>query len=138
VHPVTDTAMGLRGPHCLLFLTVLLLAACLAHFRLPNSFQWFVREHVDFPKTSTTNDHRYCTLIMPRWNLTTPFCKPSHTFIHAPASQLQAICGHGGTCDRCYHCDSKAAFRLTTYWVEPGSHPGAAHTKAEPTPAGSA
>ncbi|CAM5153411.1 unnamed protein product, partial [Eretmochelys imbricata] len=78
--------MGLRGPHCLLFLTVLLLAACLAHFRLPNSFQWFVRKHVDFPKTSTTNDHRYCTLIMPRWNLTTPFCKPSHTFIHAPAS----------------------------------------------------
>ncbi|CAM4645370.1 unnamed protein product, partial [Caretta caretta] len=135
--------MGLRGPHCLLFLTVLLLAACLAHFRLPNSFQWFVREHVDFPKTSTTNDHRSCTLIMPRWNLTTPFCKPSHTLIHAPASQLPhahprpcqsstplpvihapaSLCGHGGTCDR---CDSKAAFRLTTYWVEPGSHPGAA------------
>ncbi|XP_065421286.1 ribonuclease-like [Chrysemys picta bellii] len=108
-----------RGSCPLLFLTLILLAACLAQFRPPNSFQWFVREQVDFPKTSATNDHRYCNVMMPRWNLTTPFCKSTHTFTHAPASQPQAICGHGGTSHRCYHCDSKSGFCFTTCRVVP-------------------
>ncbi|TFJ97004.1 inter-alpha-trypsin inhibitor heavy chain H5-like [Platysternon megacephalum] len=70
--------------------------------------------------------------MMPRWNLTTPFCKPTHTFTPAPASQSQAICGHGGTSDRCYHCDNKAGFRFTTCRVVPGSHLGQSPHQQDP------
>ncbi|KAH1175522.1 hypothetical protein KIL84_008396 [Mauremys mutica] len=44
------------------------------------------REHVEFPKTSTTNDHCDCNLLIRCQNLTSPFCKPTHTFMqpHVP------------------------------------------------------
>ncbi|TFJ97383.1 interleukin-8-like [Platysternon megacephalum] len=116
--------MAPSGPCPLLFLTLILLAAGLAQFRPRDTCEWFVREHVDFPNTSATNDHRCYNFLMLNWNLTSPFCKPTHTFILAPASRLRAICGHGVMCDRCHHCDSNAAYPMTTCRMVPGSRPG--------------
>ncbi|TFJ95826.1 Ribonuclease [Platysternon megacephalum] len=76
VDPVTDTAMAPRGPCPWLFLTPVLLAAGLAHFRPRDTYERFMREHVNFPKTSATNDHCYGNLLLRRQNLTGPFCKP--------------------------------------------------------------
>ncbi|XP_039353481.1 ribonuclease-like [Mauremys reevesii] len=117
VDPVTDAAMALRGSCPSLFLTLILLATCLAqNIVLPNSYQRFVSEHVDFPKTRPPTDQSYCKVMMWRLSLTHSGCRLSNTFIHAPTRQVGAICGRTGTCvyPSLNQCDSLTAFRLTT------------------------
>nr|XP_032620446.1 ribonuclease-like [Chelonoidis abingdonii] len=115
VNPVTDVAMTLRGPCPLLFLTLILLVAGLAHIiRPPNSYQKFVSEHVDFPKTRPPRGQTYCNYMMWRLSQKILMCKLTHTFIHAPISRLRAICTTGGRCNRNNVCDSNAAYPLTT------------------------
>ncbi|XP_038225085.1 ribonuclease-like [Dermochelys coriacea] len=107
--------MALRGPHPLLLLTLVLLAACLAQFRpRPDTYQHFVSEHVDFPKTSAPNGQSYSDLMMRRLSQNTDVCKPTHTFIHAPASRLWAICTSRGRCNQYNECNSITAYPLTT------------------------
>uniref|UniRef100_A0A8C0GPI6 Ribonuclease A-domain domain-containing protein n=1 Tax=Chelonoidis abingdonii TaxID=106734 RepID=A0A8C0GPI6_CHEAB len=92
---------------------------CNAVFRPPDSFQWFMREHVDFPKTSATNDHLYCNVMIQNMAA----CKLTHTFIHAPASQLRTICTSRGRCNLYNECDSNAAYPVTTCWLNRPPHP---------------
>ncbi|XP_075773442.1 ribonuclease-like [Pelodiscus sinensis] len=106
-----------------LALALALLAAGLA-LRIParGRSRRFLREHVDFPRSRAPDAQRYCNALMARRNLTLPFCKPTHTFIHAPARQLRAVCAHAGTCHR-RRCASRHAFPLTTCQALVGSRP---------------
>ncbi|KAH1182143.1 ribonuclease-like [Mauremys mutica] len=113
--------MAPKGPHPLLFLTLVLLAACLAQLSEGANYRQFLNRHVDFPKSG--NDRLYCNRIMQRRGLTRPVCKPTNTFIHAPANQVQAICTYAGRCHG-RNCDSNASFSLTICRVRPGSRPG--------------
>ncbi|XP_050774005.1 ribonuclease-like [Gopherus flavomarginatus] len=124
VDPVTDAAMALRGPHPLLFLTLILLAAGLAQISECASYRQFVTQHFDNPKTNAANDRLYCNLLMQRRGLTRIFCKRRNTFIHAPAGQLQAICARGGTHVSLNLYDSLESFNVTTCRVLPRSLPG--------------
>uniref|UniRef100_A0A8C8S089 Ribonuclease A-domain domain-containing protein n=1 Tax=Pelusios castaneus TaxID=367368 RepID=A0A8C8S089_9SAUR len=94
------------------------------------TYQQFLTRHVDFPKTGAPNDRIYCNTLMQRRGLTRPVCKPTNTFIHAPANQLQAICRRAGRCRGRNLCDSNSAFRLTTCRVAPGSRPGRCNYRA--------
>ncbi|XP_065270078.1 ribonuclease-like [Emys orbicularis] len=99
----------------MLLLTLVMLAACLAWFRpLPDTYQCFGREHVDFPKTSAPNGQSYCDLMMWRLSRNMGVCKLTHTFIHALASHLWAICPSGRRCNQYNECNSIAAYPLTT------------------------
>ncbi|XP_038226260.1 ribonuclease-like [Dermochelys coriacea] len=115
------------GPCPLLFLTLILLIAGLAQIiRSPDSYQKFVSEHIDFPKTRPPNGQSYCDHIM--WHLSQNMgvCKLTHTFIHAPVSWLWAICtSGGGRCNQYNECDSITAYPLTMCWVlsPPLPHP---------------
>ncbi|XP_067400765.1 ribonuclease-like [Emydura macquarii macquarii] len=114
--------MAPRGPCPGLFLLLVLLAAGLAQLIPQDSYQKFLREHVDFPKTNATNAHRYCTTLVRRRGLP---CNPTHTFIHAHPGQLNSICGSGGACERRqYRCSSTAAYPLTTCLLARSSRPG--------------
>ncbi|CAM5096093.1 unnamed protein product [Natator depressus] len=124
VDPVTDTAMALKGPRPLLFLTLVLLAASLAQLSEGASYQQFVTRHFDSPKTRAANDRLYCNRMMQSRGLTRVFCKRRNTFIHAPAGQLQAICARGGTHVRLNLYDSLESFNVTTCRALPRSRPG--------------
>uniref|UniRef100_A0A8C8RWK4 Ribonuclease n=1 Tax=Pelusios castaneus TaxID=367368 RepID=A0A8C8RWK4_9SAUR len=112
--------MALQGPHpvLLLLLVVVLLPAGLALGRRETrheKFQ-FLRQHVDNPKTRARDDRTYCNMMMQRRGMATP-CKRTNTFVHAPATQLQAICGPAGRgIGRNLH-DSNTHYRLTTCWL---------------------
>ncbi|XP_065421637.1 ribonuclease-like isoform X2 [Chrysemys picta bellii] len=124
VNPVTDMAMALRRPGPLLFLTLNLLAAGLAQLiRPPDSYRKFVSEHVDFPKTRPPSGQSYCDHMMRRLSQKIHMCKLTHTYIHAPASQLRAICTTGGRCNQYNECDSNAAYPLTTCQVRSPPRP---------------
>ncbi|XP_032620438.2 ribonuclease-like [Chelonoidis abingdonii] len=117
VDPMTDTPMAPRGSCPLLFLTLILLATCLAqNIVLPNSYERFVSEHVDFPKTTPPKGQSYCNVMMRRLSLTHPGCRPSNNFIHAPTRQVGAICSRSGiyVYPSLNQCDSLKAFLLTT------------------------
>ncbi|XP_050774014.1 ribonuclease-like [Gopherus flavomarginatus] len=116
--------MAPKGPRPLLFLTLVLLAACLAQLSEGASYRQFLNRHVDFPKSGGGNNRLYCNRIMQRRGLTHPVCKPTNTFIHAPTSQVQAICRGAGRCHGRNFCDSNSSFHLTTCRVAPGSRPG--------------
>uniref|UniRef100_A0A8C3FQH7 Ribonuclease A-domain domain-containing protein n=1 Tax=Chrysemys picta bellii TaxID=8478 RepID=A0A8C3FQH7_CHRPI len=73
------------------------------------SYQQFVNQHVDFPRSRVPNNQNYCDLLMQRRGLTRPACKPINTFIHAPAGQ------------NLY--DSTGTFRVTTCREAPSSRP---------------
>ncbi|XP_053122308.1 ribonuclease-like [Hemicordylus capensis] len=73
----------------------------------------FRRQHVDFPKTSSTDDRRYCNLMMQRRGMTTTACKPSNTFIHGDSADVDAICSHGGTFYNENYYDSTGYFEVT-------------------------
>uniref|UniRef100_A0A8C0H8C6 Ribonuclease A-domain domain-containing protein n=1 Tax=Chelonoidis abingdonii TaxID=106734 RepID=A0A8C0H8C6_CHEAB len=109
--------MAPRGSCPLLFLTLILLATCLAqNIVLPNSYERFVSEHVDFPKTTPPKGQSYCNVMMRRLSLTHPGCRPSNNFIHAPTRQVGAICSRSGiyVYPSLNQCDSLKAFLLTT------------------------
>ncbi|KAM9295773.1 ribonuclease CL2-like [Morus bassanus] len=57
-------------------------------------YEKFLRQHVDYPQTSVFTAHRYCETMLARRQVTAPGrpCKPSNTFVHAPAWELVAAC----------------------------------------------
>ncbi|XP_067388287.1 ribonuclease-like [Emydura macquarii macquarii] len=115
--------MALAGPRpaLLLLLLVVLLPCGLALGRRETRHEKFLRQHVDFPRSSAPDARRYCDLLMARRNLTADACKPTNTFVHAPPAQVDAVCGPGGTpATENYH-DSNGPFPLTTCRVTGGS-----------------
>ncbi|XP_050773552.1 ribonuclease-like [Gopherus flavomarginatus] len=110
--------MALRGPCPLLFLNLVLLVTGLAQIiSPPDSYQNFVSEHVDFPKTRPPKGQSYCDHIMQRMHQNMAACKLTHTFIHAPASRLRTICTSRGRCNLYNECDSNAAYPVTICWL---------------------
>uniref|UniRef100_A0A8C4Y6Z9 Ribonuclease A-domain domain-containing protein n=1 Tax=Gopherus evgoodei TaxID=1825980 RepID=A0A8C4Y6Z9_9SAUR len=84
------------------------------------SYRQFLNQHVDFPMILGFDNHAYCNYIMERRGLTRPVCKPTNTFIHAPTSEVQAICRG---CNQNNECDSNAAYPLTTCRVRSPPRP---------------
>uniref|UniRef100_A0A8C4Y5W1 Ribonuclease A-domain domain-containing protein n=1 Tax=Gopherus evgoodei TaxID=1825980 RepID=A0A8C4Y5W1_9SAUR len=110
--------MALRGPCPLLFLNLVLLVTGLAQIiSPPDSYQNFVNEHVDFPKTRPPKGQSYCDHIMQCMCQNMAACKLTHTFIHAPASRLRTICNSRGRCNLYNECDSNAAYPVTSCWL---------------------
>ncbi|XP_067388393.1 ribonuclease-like [Emydura macquarii macquarii] len=108
------------GPRPVLLLALGLLAGWLARLGHGASYPQFLRQHVDNPKTRARNDRAYCNMMMQRRGMASP-CKRTNTFIHAPASQLQAICGPAGRpAGRNLH-DSNSRYRLTVCRLAGGS-----------------
>ncbi|XP_005284274.2 ribonuclease-like [Chrysemys picta bellii] len=127
---VTEMAMAPRGPRPSLLLPLILLAATLAQLSEGANYQQFVRQHIDHPKTRAPNDRLYCNLLMQRRGLTRRRCKPTNTFIHAPAGQLRDICSSGGRPVSRNLYDSNRSFSVTTCRVLPGSRPGRCRYRA--------
>uniref|UniRef100_A0A674IMA8 Ribonuclease-like n=1 Tax=Terrapene triunguis TaxID=2587831 RepID=A0A674IMA8_9SAUR len=125
-------AMAPTGPHPVLLLPLVLLTTGLAQLSkgASASYQQFVRQHIDHPKTSAPNDRLYCNLLMQRRGLTRRRCKPTNTFIHAPAGQLRDICSSGGRPVSRNLYDSNRSFSVTTCRVLPGSRPGRCRYRA--------
>ncbi|XP_039355101.1 ribonuclease-like [Mauremys reevesii] len=115
--------MALRGPCPLLFLTLILLATGLPQIRPPDSYPKFVSEHIDFPKTRPPTGLTYCNYMMWLLSRKLGMCKLIHTFIHAPTSQIRAICTTGGKCNQNNECDSNTAYPLTTCRVRSPPRP---------------
>ncbi|XP_010191218.1 PREDICTED: ribonuclease pancreatic [Mesitornis unicolor] len=57
-------------------------------------YEKFLRQHVDHSQTPALAVHRYCETMMARRRVTAPGrpCKPTNTFVHAPAEELVAAC----------------------------------------------
>ncbi|XP_071412194.1 ribonuclease CL2-like [Pithys albifrons albifrons] len=75
-------------------LCMTLVLAALAGAVGESRYEKFLRQHVDYPRTSTLAAHRYCETMLARRRVTAPGrpCKPSNTFVHAPAQDLVAAC----------------------------------------------
>ncbi|PKU45895.1 ribonuclease cl2-like [Limosa lapponica baueri] len=75
-------------------LCMVLVLAALAGTVAETRYEKFLRQHVDHPRTSTLAAHRYCETMLARRRVTAPGrpCKPSNTFVHAPAEELVAAC----------------------------------------------
>uniref|UniRef100_A0A8C4Y6M4 Ribonuclease A-domain domain-containing protein n=1 Tax=Gopherus evgoodei TaxID=1825980 RepID=A0A8C4Y6M4_9SAUR len=115
--------MAPKGPRPLLFLTLVLLAACLAQLSEGASYRQFLTRHVDFPKSGGGNNRLYCNRIMQRRGLTRPVCKPTNTFIHAPTSQIEPVCRDGGEPAEGDLRLSEDPFPLTVCELQGGSDP---------------
>uniref|UniRef100_A0A8C8VJC2 Ribonuclease A-domain domain-containing protein n=1 Tax=Pelusios castaneus TaxID=367368 RepID=A0A8C8VJC2_9SAUR len=97
VDPAGGTAMAPRGPCPLLFLTLVLLATCLALAQGESHYEKFLRQHVDSSDPSPTDPRRFCNLLMRRREMaTSSSCKHLNTFIHSSAEQIGSICDDGG------------------------------------------
>ncbi|XP_014799026.1 PREDICTED: ribonuclease CL2-like isoform X2 [Calidris pugnax] len=75
-------------------LCMVLVLAALAGTVAETRYEKFLRQHVDFPQTSTLAAHRYCETMMARRRVTAQGrpCKPTNTFVHASAEELVAAC----------------------------------------------
>ncbi|XP_054489884.1 ribonuclease CL2-like [Agelaius phoeniceus] len=75
-------------------LCMTLVLAALAGAAGETRYEKFLRQHVDSPRTATLAAHRYCETMLARRQVTAPGrpCKPSNTFVHAPAAELVAAC----------------------------------------------
>ncbi|XP_005232605.1 ribonuclease CL2-like [Falco peregrinus] len=75
-------------------LCMTLVLAVLAEAVGESRYDKFLRQHVDHPQTSVLAAHRYCETMLARRRVTAPgrACKPSNTFVHAPAEELVAAC----------------------------------------------
>ncbi|XP_054239181.1 ribonuclease CL2-like [Indicator indicator] len=75
-------------------LCMALLLAALAGAEGESRYEKFLRQHVDYPRTPSLAAHRYCETMLARRRVTAPGrpCKPSNTFVHAPAEDLVAAC----------------------------------------------
>ncbi|XP_039355265.1 brain ribonuclease-like isoform X2 [Mauremys reevesii] len=114
VHPVTDTAMALREPRPALLLPHILLSGSLGLIGERNEYEQFKRKHVDFPKTSNTQNETYCNYMMKKRNMTNnTYCKPFNTFIHDTEQAIKAICKKKGILDKDNIYKSNTAFSLT-------------------------
>ncbi|XP_034991390.1 probable inactive ribonuclease-like protein 12 [Zootoca vivipara] len=113
--------MAERGPHPGLTTALLFLAACLA-VAGAESYQKFVRQHVDFPTTEAPDPRSYCNLMMRRRDLATSHhCKHLNTFVHADTSKIQLVCGEGGAPTTGDLRESNASFPLTLCQLQKGS-----------------
>ncbi|XP_074838557.1 ribonuclease-like [Carettochelys insculpta] len=114
--------MAAPGPRPALLLVALLVAllAWPAEAQRETRHEKFLRQHVDFPQTRAPDARRYCNLLMARRNLTAPACKPTNTFLHAPAAAVDAVCGAGGSPSTENFHDSTAAFLLTVCRLDGG------------------
>ncbi|CAM4550160.1 unnamed protein product [Lepidochelys kempii] len=113
-------AMAVKGPHPVLLLALVLLAGWLARLGQGASYPQFLRQHVDNPKTRARDDRTYCNMMMRRRGMASP-CKRTNTFVHAPARQLQGICGRAGRhAGRNLH-NSNNRYRITTCRLARGS-----------------
>uniref|UniRef100_A0A6J0SHX2 Ribonuclease-like n=1 Tax=Pogona vitticeps TaxID=103695 RepID=A0A6J0SHX2_9SAUR len=105
-----------------LLLVIVLLGPFPAFTQRESRHDKFLRQHVDFPKTNSELDaRRYCNLMMQKRGMTTTFCKPSNTFIHASHSDVDAICSDGGTYYSENYYDSNRPVALTACRIVGGS-----------------
>ncbi|KAG6924138.1 hypothetical protein G0U57_018232, partial [Chelydra serpentina] len=114
VNPVTDMGMALRGLHLAILLPHILLAGSLGQFGETDSYKKFMNQHFDYPKTSDTENKTYCNYMMSKRGMTYDSCKHINTFIHAPESDIKAICHSKGIRDTGNIYNSTENFRLTT------------------------
>lgn len=75
-------------------LCVTMVLAALAGALGETRYEKFLRQHVDYPRTPALAAHLYCQTMLARRQVTAPGrpCKPSNTFVHAPAQDLVAAC----------------------------------------------
>lgn len=75
-------------------LCVVLVLASVAGSVGETRYEKFLRQHVDHPRTLGLTGHRYCQVMLARRQVTASGrpCKPSNTFVHAPAEDLVATC----------------------------------------------
>ncbi|TFJ99632.1 regulator of G-protein signaling 11 [Platysternon megacephalum] len=112
--------MAPKGPHPMLLLALVLLAGWLAQLGQGASYPQFLRQHVDNPKTRARDDRTYCNMMMQRRGMASP-CKHTNTFVHAPARQLQDVCGPAGRRVSRNLYDSNNRYRITTCRLAGGS-----------------
>ncbi|XP_074838270.1 angiogenin-like [Carettochelys insculpta] len=98
-----------------------LLLLCLALASAETRYGKFVRQHIDYPKTSAPDSRTYCNQMMQHRKMTSPTCKFTNTFIHDSAKMITTVCGSGGTPAKGNLRDSKAAFPITTCQLQGGS-----------------
>ncbi|KAM7149920.1 ribonuclease [Macrochelys suwanniensis] len=111
--------MAQRGHHLLLLLVWLVTWLALARGETRN--EKFLRQHVDYPKSSAPDSRTYCNQMMQRRGMTSPVCKFTNTFVHASADTITTVCGSGGTPASGDLRDSNASFSLTTCQLQGGS-----------------
>ncbi|XP_061444784.1 probable inactive ribonuclease-like protein 12 isoform X2 [Rhineura floridana] len=110
-----------KGPHPGLTRVLLFLVAWLA-VASAESYQKFLRQHVDYPTTETPDPQRYCNLMMRRRDMaTSTHCKHLNTFVHVDTSQIQAVCGQAGEPTTGDLRESDASFPLTVCALQRGS-----------------
>nr|XP_009485850.1 PREDICTED: ribonuclease CL2-like [Pelecanus crispus] len=73
---------------------MVLVLAALSGAACQSRYGKFLRQHVDYPPTSTLPPHRYCEIMLVRRQVTVQGqpCKNFNSFVHAPAAQLVAAC----------------------------------------------
>nr|XP_005311844.1 ribonuclease [Chrysemys picta bellii] len=111
--------MAQRGHHLILLLVWL--ATWLTLARGETRYEKFLRQHVDYPKSSAPDSRTYCNQMMQRRGMTSAVCKFTNTFVHASATTITTVCGSGGTPASGDLRDSKASFALTTCRLQGGS-----------------
>lgn len=114
---------GSEGPRPVLLLLLVLLATRWAQLSEGTSYLDFVDWHQDNPKIFAFDNRHYCDITMKRRGLTCRSCDPTHTFIHAPPSQLQDICSQRRptspqTCTTARHPSTSphAGYCTALYW----------------------
>ncbi|XP_032915339.1 ribonuclease CL2-like [Catharus ustulatus] len=91
-------------------LCMTLVLAALAGAVGETRYEKFLRQHVDNPRTSMLAAHRYCETMLARRRVTAPGrpCKPSNTFVHAPAEDLVAACSQAPDPTTGFHSTPRA------------------------------
>ncbi|XP_029769996.1 ribonuclease-like [Terrapene carolina triunguis] len=106
--------MAMRGPRPLLLLPLVLLTACLtlaSGWSCVPEFKTFLRNHVDYLRTSFYKHNAYCATRMRRVSL---YKKPINTFIHIPIEAIKSVCRTNGIPFPPDLRKSKHSFKVTT------------------------
>ncbi|XP_034642580.1 ribonuclease-like [Trachemys scripta elegans] len=88
--------MAMRGPRPLLLLPFVPLTACLTFASGWSSiaeFKTFLKNHVDYVRTSFYQHNNYCSMRMRRVSLNK---KPINTFIHKHIEAIKSVCRTNG------------------------------------------
>ncbi|XP_042328082.1 probable inactive ribonuclease-like protein 12 [Sceloporus undulatus] len=105
-----------------LSMALIMMAATWATMVSAESYQKFLREHVDYPTTQVPDDQHYCDLMMQRRKMaTSSYCKHLNTFLHVDTAQIQAVCGQAGEPTTGDLRESDASFPLTVCHLQRGS-----------------
>ncbi|ETE58767.1 hypothetical protein L345_15509, partial [Ophiophagus hannah] len=100
---------------------LLLLMAWLAMINAA-TFEKFLRQHVDYPRTEVPDAQWYCNLMMKRRHMaTSKYCKHLNTFVHMEVPQIQAVCGPAGEPTTGDLRESNSSFPLTMCKLHRGS-----------------